>query len=109
MHIGHFTNGEAKESGADGLGRDDVTGTLWTLRHSAGRARCELTWRPDGWQLQFLIDDDPLQGESWHNPEDILTVAELWRERLLAMGWRRTTPLIEVKPKPDRRRTPRAE
>lgn len=62
--------------------------TLWTLQHDAGVARCKLVSAPDGWRLVLLINKDALQTECCCRPQDATLVAQSWKAKLMALGWR---------------------
>jgi hypothetical protein len=62
--------------------------TLWTMRHDTGVARCTLTANSRSCRLELSIDRGALQIESCDTPEQALAIAESWKARLLALGWR---------------------
>ena len=61
---------------------------LWSLRHQAGSARCALVSLHDGWRLVLMIDENALQTECCCRVDDAIAVAESWKSRLIALGWR---------------------
>ena len=67
-------------------------GTLWTMKRLDSRARCALiAWR-DHWELQVLIDNEVLLTERCERADDAFTVANRWRQRMLANGWQQIVP-----------------
>ena len=70
---------------------EDV-GTLWTLRRFAATARCALMYWPDGWELQVIVDGAALLSERCVRPKDAFSLAESWKARMLADGWKQMLP-----------------
>jgi hypothetical protein len=67
-------------------------GTLWTLRRLEGRARCALLSWPGDWELRVLIEGDTCLTRRCTDVHEAFELAERWRQRLLAKGWRQVVP-----------------
>jgi hypothetical protein len=70
---------------------DDI-GTLWTVRRFGRQARCALMSWPEGWELRIVVDSDILLAQRCGRGSKAFSLAEEWRNRMLAQGWDPTVP-----------------
>jgi hypothetical protein len=67
-------------------------GTLWSMVHRDSSARCALMAWPEHWELRVLVDGEALLSEPCDRPDEAFQLAEQWRQRMLAQGWRQVLP-----------------
>jgi hypothetical protein len=67
-------------------------GTLWTLRSVEGRARCALLSWPRDWELRVVINGDTCLTRRCSNAQEAFALAERWKRKLIAQGWRQVIP-----------------
>jgi hypothetical protein len=84
---------------------DERGATLWTLHHHAGVARCGLTGSSRGCRVELTIDRGALQFEHCATRDQAVAIAESWKARLVALGWRDVSTTLQARPKHDRRRS----
>jgi hypothetical protein len=75
-----------------GQDRPNDVGTLWSLLHRDSTARCALLAWPDGWELRVLVDGEALLSERCDRTDEAFQLAEQWKARMLAQGWRQVLP-----------------
>jgi hypothetical protein len=62
------------------------------MLHRESSARCALMAWPEGWELRVLVDGEVLLSERCDNAEQAFQLAENWKQRMLAQGWRQVLP-----------------
>lgn len=67
-------------------------GTMWTMTRNGCTARCALLTVADEWELRALVDGQAIVTERAPAVHDLFAIAECWRERLAARGWRKVLP-----------------
>jgi hypothetical protein len=67
-------------------------GTLWTLLGLEGKARCALfSWSRD-WELRVVINGDTFLRRRCISAQETFALAERWKRKLIAQGWRQVVP-----------------
>ena len=67
-------------------------GTLWTLLGLEGTARCALfSWSRD-WELRVVINGDTFLRRRCMSAQETFALAERWKRKLIAQGWRQVVP-----------------
>jgi hypothetical protein len=67
-------------------------GTLWIMRRSHHSARCALMERLGHWELRIIIDGEMLLSERCRRGAAAFALAERWKGRMFADGWRQVLP-----------------
>jgi hypothetical protein len=67
-------------------------GTLWSMVHRDSSARCALMAWPEDWELRVLVDGEALLSERCDRADEAFQLAEQWKQRMLAHGWRQVLP-----------------
>ena len=67
-------------------------GTLWTLRGVEGAARCALFSWPRDWELRVVINGDTCLTRHCVDAQQAFALAERWKRKLIAQGWRQVVP-----------------
>ena len=71
-------------------------GTLWTLLGLEGKARCALfSWSRD-WELRVVINGDTFLRRRCISAQETFALAERWKRKLIARGWRQVVPRSHV-------------
>jgi hypothetical protein len=60
---------------------------LWTLEHGEDAVRCVAGPHPLGVEVRYVINEQPLIARVMPGWEDVVGIADKWRERLQARGW----------------------
>ena len=81
----------------------DSMGTLWLVERDEHLAHCGLFRSQDGWELRVHIHEFTLLAQQCKQADQVLALAEAWRERLLKRGWRGARPPVTSTPALDRR------
>jgi hypothetical protein len=76
---------------------DDV-GTLWTLQRSGHKARCALMALVGQWEPRILVDGHIILAERCPRGAGAFALADLWKRRMLADGWREVAPPVPPDP-----------
>jgi hypothetical protein len=62
------------------------------MLHRDSSARCALMAWPEDWELRVLVDGEVLLSERCDRADQAFQVAETWKRRMLAQGWRQVLP-----------------
>lgn len=60
---------------------------LWTLEHGADAVQCLAAPHPLGVEVRYVINEQPLMARVMPQWDDVVGIADAWRERLQALGW----------------------
>jgi hypothetical protein len=67
-------------------------GTLWTMQRSGHFVRCALLAGPVDWELQVVVDGEPLLAERCPRGPEAFRLGERWRHRMIDQGWQQIVP-----------------
>jgi hypothetical protein len=84
----------------------DSMGTLWLVQRDDHLAHCGLFWSREGWELRVHIHEYTLLAQQCKRADQVLELADAWRERLIERGWRDARPPVTATPRFDRRAVP---
>ena len=73
-------------------------GTLWVMQRQDHRARCALIVQSRHWALHVLVDGKLLIAERCERGANTFELAESFKQRLLADGWRLLVPRVDRQP-----------
>jgi len=79
----------------------DSMGTLWLVQRDDHLAHCGLFWSREGWELRVHIHDYTLLAQQCKKADQVLELANAWRERLIERGWRDARPPVTATPRSD--------
>jgi hypothetical protein len=81
----------------------DSMGTLWLVQRDDHLAHCGLFWSREGWELRVHIHDYTLLAQQCKKADQVLELANAWRERLIERGWRDARPPVTATLRSDHR------
>ena len=84
----------------------DSMGTLWLVQRDEHVAHCGLFWSREGWELRVHIHEYTLLAQRCKKADQVLELADAWRERLIERGWRDVRPPVTATPRLDSRPGP---
>ena len=81
----------------------DSMGTLWLVQRDDHLAHCGLFWSREGWELRVHIHEYTLLAQQCKKADQVLELANAWRERLIERGWRDARPPVTATLRSDHR------
>ena len=92
--MNHHTIEGRHNNNGPGTDVSDSIGTLWLVERDEHLAHCGLFWSQDGWELRVHIHEFTLLAQQCKKADQVLALAEAWRERLVKCGWRDARPPV---------------